>query len=133
MNKTQCWLNRAVADAVEITRYFVNELSVAVANSNANPSGHSTSSAPLTTPGSMTVAKTADPSNVNKLTGNAKAAASPVIKTRYTVIRIKHETRPAQITLTRRASAVGFGWIQYLDDGSESEIDLATATLDALL
>ena len=64
---------------------------------------------------------------------NVISVAPSGTKARYTTVKVTYNQRSARLTLTRRPSALGQGWIQFLDDGSEVEINLAAATLDALL
>lgn len=49
------------------------------------------------------------------------------------VIQVMHAERTARLLLERRPSAHGRAWLKYEDDGQESEADLASVQLVALL
>jgi ParB family transcriptional regulator, chromosome partitioning protein len=49
------------------------------------------------------------------------------------VVQVRHDGRAARMMLHRRPAYQGWAWLKYLDDGQESEVDLAEVILDALL
>ena len=51
----------------------------------------------------------------------------------YQIVLVNHSGRQAQLILTRRVSATGLGWIQYLDTGEAVEVVLTECVMDSLL
>ena len=51
---------------------------------------------------------------------------------KYNLICLKHQKRPGQLVLTKRASAVGLGWICYDDDKTVAEVLLSDCLIDSL-
>ena len=54
-------------------------------------------------------------------------------KLKKTIIKVQYKSRAARLLLNRRPSAEGLGWLQYDDDGHESEANLNEVLLVAVL
>jgi ParB family transcriptional regulator, chromosome partitioning protein len=54
-------------------------------------------------------------------------------KLKKAIIKVQHKGRAARLLLNRRPSAEGLGWLQYDDDGHESEANLNEVMLVAML
>ena len=49
------------------------------------------------------------------------------------IVRVRHDKRWVHLILSRRPSAEGRAWLQYVDDGQEAEVSLAQVRPVALL
>lgn len=105
-----------VNSAEEITRAMLDELARSIKPDNERPSTLPIAT-PLTEPGRQ---PTATPKMVDDTVS-------------YQIVLVKHADREAQLILTRRVSATGLGWIQYLDNHDEVEVVLTECVMDSLL
>ena len=108
--------------AAEITRAFVDELTASLKPANErsitppNPSPTpDLDKQPVEPPGSPYPRK-GDDGQVS-----------------YQIVLVNHSGRQAQLILTRRVSATGLGWIQYLDNDDAVEVVLTECVMDSLL
>jgi ParB family chromosome partitioning protein len=145
-NKAPEIVEKRVAAATTISRVFVDQLADEVDPKRQNPPpvadegrGSGSVADPLAKElanaereaAQLTPDAGAKPPPKNGAGGNVDP--EEFAKVRYRSIIVIHDERPAQLVLTRRASAVGLGWIKYADDGNEVEIELGQAKLDSLV
>ncbi len=113
-------VSKAALAAPEITRPFLDALSQSIQS-------ESIPAAQPPKPGTAEPQIDAQP----KIEGGpVQGLSSP--KVRYNVLVISHKGRQANVILNRQASAVGLGWIKYLDGDGECEVVLNECTLEAL-
>jgi ParB family chromosome partitioning protein len=55
------------------------------------------------------------------------------ISVSQTVVKVLHDSRPAQLNLTRRPPGEGIAWVRYDDDGRERKARLSEVQLVALV
>ena len=108
--------NRTAAAAV-ITGPWLDELTAALNAGKQEPP-------PKTKPGQGGNGSKLQPSGGDDADGD---------KANYRIVMVKNKDRPAQLNLQRRASAIGLGWIKYLDDGSQEEVTLDKLMVDSLI
>ena len=102
--------------AAEITRAMFGELAL-----STKPESERPTPPPLATP---------LPKRGTQPTAPTKVVDDSVS---YNIILVKHRDRPARLILTRRVSATGLGWIQYLDNHDAVEVVLTECVMDSLL
>ena len=122
-NKHPQDVEQRTADALEITRAWLDELTDSLeANTRKSPAATTKPAAG----GDTKSDASASPPAGGDEAGDEQSA-------NYKIIVVKHKHRPAHLNLHRRASATGWGWIKYLDDGTQAEVALDMVVLDSLI
>ena len=126
-------VEKAVFDAKEINRAFVEELT-ALVSGKSDQTNTTPIQEPTSTNNVLDVLPKDTESGGDAPPEKAKTKKDPDPETvKYKIIMVKHDQRPAYLVLNRRASAIGLGWIKYIDTGEEVEITLNEAVLDSLI